>query len=167
MSQGEYDKAVNILQKGRDRIGKKVSPEFIRLCREMETRQTNTQYQVYYDLCQNRQKKYGKGHFEYNGIDKFADVNLGGLTFVKLFDFNNDNNELILVYANKNATDRIDEYMYEIWAWQEEALVNILPTSVVNCRGDASYWVNTATKNGITYLQMCGYEEDNELADTG
>lgn len=71
------------------------------------------QYQVYYDLCMEYQAKYGKpGYRETEGWDG---VSLRGLFTIKLFDFDQDGSEeLILVYSGSDEAGV--GFSYEIWS---------------------------------------------------
>ena len=165
ISQGKYDEAGEILKQGKDNIGRKASSEFEQLYDEVINGKTSPQYQAYYELCQKRLKQYGRGNYEYYEYEFVEDaeyVFLQGLILAKLFDFNNDNNyELILAYSDETVEDLSEEYKFEVWAWQDDKLVNIMPETIANHGSSVGHWLNTAVKNDITYLNTSIYEGDN------
>ncbi len=149
VTQGKTDKAIKILEKGKKKAGSKaVDTKLTELSTAKE--RGSEQYQAYYDLCMEYQEKYGRpGYRETEGWDG---VSLTGLCTIKLFDFDQDGNEeLILVYVDKDEFGD-DSFFYEIWAWQNRECVNILPRNNVSYDQDIDKWIEVVSQDGVIYL---------------
>lgn len=149
VTQGKIDQAVEILKKGTKKAGSKtLETKLARLSAAQERK--SAQYQAYYDLCMEYQEKYGKpGYRETEGWDG---VSLTGLCTIKLFDFDQDGSEeLILVYSEKDEFGD-DNFYYEIWAWQNGECVNALPKNEISYDQDVNRWIEVAPQDDVMYL---------------
>lgn len=152
--QGKQDKAIEILKTGKKKAGGKALELKLKKL-NISPKVGSAQYQAYYDLCMEYQRKYGApGHRKWGGEDIY---DLIGLCAVKLMDFDGDGNEeLLLGYADQASGI---QYAYEVWAWQENKLVQVLePTGSMYNNGEGA-WIQTVVKDEKIYLRGYSYDE--------
>ena len=115
------------------------------------------QYQAYYELCMKDQETYGNaGRENVTGDAVIKGGNLTGLCIVRLFDFDKDGNqELILVFRDESKDDFSEAYQYEIWAWQDGKMIDVLETTDLNSGQDGRRWISAVEKDGTIYLEQC------------
>ncbi len=162
--QEEFDAALDILQEGKKktRDEKTFIKKIEKVTKQSEADSETVQYQAYYEIALEYQDKYGEaGYLQWKDEDGFG--YLTGLCIVKLFDFNKDGNEeLIVGYQEQNQDPRDEvphgDYKYEIWAWQNGEMVNILPATNMNCGTGVGWWINTAVKNGAVFLEVDSWD---------
>lgn len=152
--QGKQDKAIEILKTGKKKAGGKALELKLKKL-NISSKGGSARYQAYYDLCMEYQRKHGApGHRKWAGEDSY---DLTGLCAVKLMDFDGDGNEeLLLGYADQAPGV---QYAYEVWAWQENKLVQVLePTRSMYNNGEGA-WIQTVVKDGKIYLHGYSYDE--------
>ena len=113
-----------------------------------------TQYRAYYDLCMEYQQTYGEGAcVKPEGADGTYGTGMRGLCAIKLFDFDKDGSEeLLLGYATENEETGEIEYFNEVWSWNGTEAMNVLETTPVCTDQDGCAWIETAEKDGKNYL---------------
>lgn len=152
--QGKQDKAIEILKTGKKKAGGKALELKLKKL-NISPKGGSAQYQAYYDLCMKYQRKYGApGHRKWGDEDIY---DLTGLCAVKLMDFDGDGNEeLLLGYADQASGV---QYAYEVWAWQENKLIQVLePTGSMHSNGELA-WIQTVVKDGKIYIWGYSYDE--------
>ncbi len=165
--QEEYEEALAILEKGQNKTNNIESFEKkIKSVKEQaKADPKSAQYQAYYDLVMEHQDKYGEA-----GYDELWEENTGNLTglcIVKLFDFNKDGNEELIIGYYYQTEGGWDSFDYEVWAWKDGKLVNVLPAVSLAQTGIVGGSVITAVKDKSIYLLVAstyktGSEEDEE-----
>ncbi len=175
VKQDKHKKAVDILKKGKEETGNAAfESEIQAIEKEAETGSTAAQYSAYYDLCMEYREKYGEPGWKKHPFSDPSDdaFDLAGLCVTQLIDFNGDGNEeLLLGYANEKTTEGVGTsyYQYEVWAWKDSKIVNVLPATMINGQEASFGWIEIAIdKEGIKYLvvdrdslvQYLRYEND-------
>ena len=153
--------AEDIVEEGKENI-EEPSCEFLIVYNRLVN---SEQYEAYYDLAAKYQNKYGSAWYDTFDDDRYG--TLQGLCIVKLFDFDQDGSEeLILGYIEKDEYG-IESFNYEVWAWCDNKLCNVLPP--VSCSQATDVWggVITAVKDESIFLMvesqyMTGPEYDIE-----
>lgn len=116
--------------------------------------QTADQYEAYYELCMEYQDKYGEGRIEEeDGFDDYFKISvLKGLYAVQLIDFNGDNKqELLLGYYEDPVGGEGSGYAYEIWAWNNGTLKNVLEKQPAN-NIEGMAWLETTSEGEEVYI---------------
>ncbi|MCI8646204.1 MAG: zinc-ribbon domain-containing protein [Firmicutes bacterium] len=168
-SQGKYEKAIDTLKKGKEKAGgKKIEAKLKETQKASKLGTANAQYQAYYELCAEYRQKYGNPDFITNEEkygpsedDEYSESTgeygeLQGLCVTKLYDFDKDGNQELLLAYQKEKGDELEQtpqdFQYEIWAWQDNNLVNVLPATAVNTGQDVTSWIETSIKENTIYL---------------
>ena len=138
----------------------RMAPKTEEFVSEASDRQDKSgQYKAYYDLCMKYQELYGEGDYEIpEGADGTFGTQMTGLCAVKLFDFDKDgSDELLLGYARENEEHDMTEYFNEVWSWNGKEAVNVLEATPVCSDQDGCTWIETAEKDGVDYLLTIQY----------
>lgn len=158
VTQRKTDKAIRILENGKKKTGSEtVETKLTELSAVEES--GSEQYQAYYNLCMEYQKKYGMPGYKALG-DELEDgtwnswgvVGLTGLCVVELLDFNNDGNQELILGYESTVEGVLNVHEYEIWAWQENKLTNVLKVAECNHDQDSMEWIETTVYDGKIYL---------------
>lgn len=156
LSQGQYEDAVDIMATGERKIGSRASGTFNS---KLEKVRTDSMYGAYYELCLEYQEKYGAGRFsEYDFQPEFGD--LTGMSVAQLIDFNDDGvEELLVVYKDGMEFGVADRVKCEVWTWQDNELVNVLPPTGISTGTDVSGQLRTRRIDGTLYMSRSWVKE--------
>ncbi len=162
IQQGRQEEAIELLEKGQKKTRDKeietrleiVSADFVK------KDSGKLQYQAYYELCMDYMERYGVAEYIPHGIGA-EQGNMTGFSIARLIDFNRDGNmELLLAYSNKGQ-DGVGTYsVYEVWAWQDNKLVNVLPATKGNHGTDVSNWMAGVLLDGTIQLEINRLSEE-------
>lgn len=162
IQQGRQEEAIELLEKGQKKTrDKEIETKLEQAKADFDKIESgNSQYKAYYDLCMDYLERYGAAEYVPHGVGA-EQGNMTGFSIARLMDFNEDGNmELLLAYSNKGQ-DGVGSYnVYEVWAWQNNKLVNVLPATKGNHGTDVSNWMAGILLDGTIQLKISRLSEE-------